>query len=78
VRVWEGERGRHRGGIERVCVRVWEGERGRHRREVERVCESVRGREEQVCVLEKRVIEKGTLQHQGFGCNLHFHFNIIQ
>jgi hypothetical protein len=27
VRVWEGERGRHRGGIESLCVRVCEGER---------------------------------------------------
>jgi hypothetical protein len=23
VKVWEGERGIHRGGIENVCVRVW-------------------------------------------------------
>jgi hypothetical protein len=28
-RVWEGERGIHRGGIEIVCERVREGERGR-------------------------------------------------
>jgi hypothetical protein len=28
VKVWEGERGRHRGGIESVCVRV-----GREREE---------------------------------------------
>jgi hypothetical protein len=29
--VWEGERGRNRGGIENGCERVWEGEIGRHR-----------------------------------------------
>jgi hypothetical protein len=41
VRVWEGDTGRHRGGIESVCARVWEGERGRQREEVESECVSV-------------------------------------
>jgi hypothetical protein len=44
VRVWEGERGRHRGGIESVCERVWEGEISRNIREIESVCECERGR----------------------------------
>jgi hypothetical protein len=58
--VWEGERGRHRGGLERVCVRVWEGEIERHRREVERVCESERGRERKTGVeREVNVGERG-------------------
>jgi hypothetical protein len=46
--MWEEERGRQRGGIERgrkrmevesECVKVWEGERGRHIGGIENVCE---------------------------------------
>jgi hypothetical protein len=37
VKVWKGERGRHRGAIESVCVRVWEANIGRHRGGIESV-----------------------------------------
>jgi hypothetical protein len=54
MRVWEGERGRkrgkverriHRGGISSVCVIVWKGERGGKRGEVESECVRVWERE---------------------------------
>jgi hypothetical protein len=45
VRVWEGERGRHRGGIESVCTRVWEGEREKDKEGRKRVSVLECGRE---------------------------------